>query len=61
MTELNKLYVKSDSLHKEKDSLYIKEININKEEIKKLKSSRKRILVGSSVGGIILIILGILL
>lgn len=55
-------------VHENIDSLNRKEIEIYKEEltnsqnrVKKLKSSRKKLLVGSSVGGIVLFLIGILI
>ena len=58
---LNELWETSDSIQ----NIEIKELekdNISKEkEIKQLKKSKKRILVGSSVGGVLLFILGLLL
>ena len=58
---LNNLWETSDSIQ----NIEIKELekdNISKEkEIKQLKKSKKRILVGSSVGGVLLFILGLLL
>ena len=61
LTELNDLYMKSDSIQREEISLYKKKVIDDEKTIKKLKSSKKNTLIGSSVGGILLFILGLLL
>ena len=61
LEKLNQLYIESDSLQKEEIILYKEKITSNEKEIKKLKSSKKKIIVGSSVGSILLFILGLIL
>ena len=61
LEELNKVYLKSDSLMKDEINLF-KEKSLNDEKIiKNLKSTQKKILIGSGLGGIILFLLGIIL
>ena len=61
LEELNKIYLKSDSLQRIEINLF-KEKSLNDEKtIKNLKSTQKKILVGSYVGGIVLLLLGIIL
>ena len=61
LEELNKIYLKSDSLQKIEIDLF-KEKSANDEKIiKNLKSTQKKILIGSGVGGIVLFLLGIIL
>ena len=61
LEELNQLYIKSDSLQREEISLYKEKVDSDMREIKKLKSTKKKIIIGSSVGGIVLFILGLIL
>lgn len=61
LEELNQLYVKSDSLQKEEINICKEKIVSNEKKIQQLKSSRKNILTGSCVGGIVLFIIGLLL
>ena len=61
LESLNKLYLKSDSLQKIEINLF-KEKSLNDEKIiKNLKSTQKKILIGSYVGGVVLLLLGIIL
>lgn len=61
LEELNFLYEKSDSIQKKELLEYNSIVNSNNEQIKKLKSSRKNIIKGSCVGGIVLFILGLII
>lgn len=61
LEELNSLYCKSDSIQKEEIINYEKEVLSNEEQIKKLKSTQKKTILGASVGGIVLFIIGLLL
>ena len=61
LEELNKIYLKSDSLQQVEINLF-KEKSANDEKIiKNLKSTQKKILIGSGLGGIVLFLLGIIL
>lgn len=59
--ELNKICEETDFIQNQEISLYKEGLNNANREIKKLKSSQKKIIIGSSIGGICLFILGILL
>ena len=61
LEELNKLYVISDSLQKEEIKIYEDKVASDDKKIKKLKSTQKKIIIGSSVGGIVLLIIGLLI
>lgn len=61
LEELNQLYVKSDSLQKEEINIYKNKVVSDDKEIRHLKSSRKNIIRGSCVGGIVLFILGLII
>ena len=61
LEELNSLYVKSDSLQKEEIKIYKFKNSNDEKTIKKLKSAQKKTLLGASVGGIVLFILGLIL
>lgn len=61
LEELNNLYCKSDSLLKKESEILKEKVAQDSKQIKKLKSSRKRIIGFSCVGGIVLFILGIIL
>ena len=61
LEELNKLYLISDSLQKEEIKLYENKVSSDAKKIKKLKSTQKGIIIGSTVGGIVLFIIGILI
>ena len=58
---LNNLYVKTDSLQREEIKTYEIKVNSDEKTIKKLKSTQKKTIIGASVGGIVLFILGLLL
>ena len=61
LEELNQLYSESDSLKNEEIKVYKEKVVSNDKEIQHLKSSRKNIIKGSCVGGIVLFILGLIL
>lgn len=61
LEELNQLYVKSDSIQKIELNVYQEKVAFDEKQIKKLKSNQKKLIFGSSVGGILLFILGLIL
>lgn len=61
LEELNQLYVESDSIQKKEIDLYKDKVASDEKQIQRLKSAQKKTLIGSSVGGIVLFILGLLL
>ena len=61
LEELNQLYVKTDSIQKIELKTYNNKVVEDSKQINKLKKNQKRIIVGSSIGGILLFILGLLL
>jgi len=61
LEELNSLYVKSDSIKTEEINIYKEKVNSDAQIIKNLKSSRKKLIGGSFVGGIVLFIIGLIL
>lgn len=61
LEELNQLYVKSDSIRKEEIVTYQNKVASDEKKIQRLKSTQKKLIYGSSVGGIVLFILGLLL
>lgn len=61
LEKLNQLYVKSDSIQRVEIDIYKDKVASNDKKIQQLKSSQKKILIGSSVGGILLFILGLIL
>lgn len=61
LEELNSLYVESDSIKSKEIDIYKEKINSDAQVIKNLKSSRKKIIGGSLVGGIVLFIIGLIL
>jgi len=61
LEKLNQLYVESDSLQKEEIKVYEEKVVSDEKKIQRLKSTQKKILIGSSVGGILLFILGLIL
>ena len=58
---LYKLCEETDSINKEETELYRNGLDNANKQINKLKSSQKKIIIGSSVGGILLFILGLIL
>ena len=61
LEDLNQLYIKSDSLQKEEINLYINKVASDERKIQRLKSAQRKTIIGSSVGGIVLFIIGLLL
>lgn len=61
LEELNQLYVESDSIQKVEITDLKDRVNSDSKKIQKLKSAKKKILIGSSIGGILLFILGLFL
>lgn len=61
LLKLNELNEQTDSIQKVEIDLYKKEVESNYKQIQKLKTSKKNILIGSSVGGLLLFILGLIL
>jgi len=61
LEELNQLYVESDSIQRVEISTYKNKVDSDAREIKKLKNANKRIIIGSSIGGILLFILGLII
>ena len=61
LENLNKLYIESDSIQKIEIKLYQDKVKDSDKKIKKLKSAQKNTIIGASVGGILLFILGLIL
>jgi len=61
LKKLNQLYVKSDSIQKIELNVYKDKVTSDDIKIQQLKSSQKKLIIGSSVGGILLFILGLIL
>ena len=61
LEKLNQLYVKSDSIQKIELNVYKDKVISDDIKIQQLKSSQKKLIIGSSVGGILLFILGLIL
>ena len=61
LEELNNLYIKSDSIQKIEIKVYEEKVVSDAKQIKKLKSTQKKLIFGSSAGGIVLFILGLIL
>ena len=61
LEKLNQLYVKTDSIQKEEISLYEEKVASDDKKIQRLKSTQKKTIIGASVGGIVLFILGLIL
>jgi len=61
LEELNQLHEKTDSIQKEEIGLYKDRVASDEKKIQQLKSSQKKTIIGASVGGIVLLILGLLL
>lgn len=61
LEELNKLYFKSDSIQKIEINIFKDKVISDEKEIKKLKSDKKKIIIGSSIGGTLLFILGLII
>ena len=61
LEDLNKLYIKTDSIRKIEISDYKERVESDEKRINKLKSAQKNLIIGSSIGGILLFILGLIL
>jgi hypothetical protein len=61
LEELNQLYIKTDSIQKIEIKNYDNKVVKNSEQIEKLKKNQKRTIIGASIGGILLFILGLIL
>lgn len=61
LEELNQLYVKSDSIQRVEIKTYEDKVASDAKKIQQMKSTQKKLIWGSSVGGIVLFILGLLL
>ena len=61
LEELNQLYINSDSIQRIEINTYQEKVASDEKKIRQLKSTQKKIILGSSVGGIILFILGLIL
>ncbi len=61
LEELNKLYVESDSIQRQEIQICKDKIASDEKTIAKMKSTQKKTIIGSSVGGIVLFIIGLIL
>ena len=61
LEELNKLHLKTDSIQRIEVIELKDRVVSDKEKIQKLKSAQKKTILGASVGGMFLFILGLLL
>lgn len=61
LKELNNLYIKSDSIKQLEINLYKDEVNSCEKKIQKLKSSNRKTILGASISGILLFIIGLIL
>ena len=61
LEELNELYVKSDSIQRIELKTYEQKVSNDAKTIQRLKSTQKKTIIGASVGGIVLFILGLIL
>lgn len=61
LEELNQLYVKTDSIQKVEIRTYKNKVASDEKKIQRLKSAHKKTIIGYSVGGVILFILGLIL
>lgn len=61
LEELNQLYIKSDSIQKIEINLYKDKVASDEKKIQKMKSTQKKTVLGASVSGIVLFILGLIL
>jgi hypothetical protein len=61
LKELNNLYIKSDSIKQSEINLYKDEVNSCEKKIQKLKSSNRKTILGASISGILLFIIGLIL
>ena len=61
LKELNNLYIRSDSIKQSEINLYKDEVNSCEKKIQKLKSSNRKTILGASISGILLFIIGLIL
>jgi hypothetical protein len=61
LKELNNLYIKSDSIKQSEINLYKDEVNSCEKKIQKLKSSNRKTVLGASISGLLLFIIGLIL
>ena len=61
LEELNKLYIRTDSIQNVELSIYEDKVSSDEKTIQKLKSTQKKTVLGASVSGIILFIIGLIL
>ena len=61
LQELNELYIKSDSIRKKEISLYQEKVFLDEKQIKQLKKNQKNLIIGSSIGGVLLFFIGLIL
>ena len=61
LKELNNLYIKSDSIKQSEINLYKDKVNSCEKQIQKLKTSNKKTVLGASISGILLFIIGLIL
>lgn len=61
LEELNKLYEQSDSIQKKEIKIYEEKVASDTKKIEKLKKTNKSLIIGSSIGGALLFILGLIL
>lgn len=61
LEKLNQLYVKTDSLQRKEIKTYKNKVASDEKKIQRLKSTQKKTIIGASVGGIVLFILGLIL
>ena len=61
LEELNQLYSKTDSLRIMEIQNYKEKVVSDEKKIQRLKSTQKKLILGSSVGGIVLFIIGLIL
>lgn len=61
LEELNQLYINTDSIQKEEIYIYKEKVASDEKKIQHLKSIQKKSILGFSVGGIVLFIIGLIL
>ena len=61
LEELNQLYINTDSIQKEEIYIYKERVASDEKKIQHLKSIQKKSILGFSVGGIVLFIIGLIL
>ena len=61
LEELNQLYINTDSIQKEEIYIYKEKVASDEKKIQHLKSVQKKSILGFSVGGIVLFIIGLIL